>query len=285
MPRHTDVFFSPEVIPLFPYFVLFGRIIPMYAAMAMMGILISGWYLCRSAKRRGMDENDVIILGLIVCIGVFLGGHLLYALVNYNTLPEIFRQTSWKGLLEALRISFSGSVFYGGLGGGILAAVIDRRIRKKPLTPYADLLAPAAPLFHGFARIGCFLGGCCYGIPCSVGFIYTRSLFPEADGVRRFPVQLLEAAFDFALFLLLHRLSRREKWRGALLPLYLLLYSAFRFGDEFLRGDTVRGIWWGLSTSQWISIPLFLCAALLLFRWARRGRAAGDIHARTHTSP
>ena len=95
----------------------------------------------------------------------------------------------------------------------------------------------------------------------------------------------MAVSYTHLLFLLLHRLSRREKWRGALLPLYLLLYSAFRFGDEFLRGDTVRGIWWGLSTSQWISIPLFLCAALLLFRWARRGRAAKDIHARMHTSP
>lgn len=238
----------------------------MYTVMAVAGILISGVYLCRSARRRGMDDNDAIILGLIVCVGIFFGSHLLYALVNYQTLPDLFRQTSWKGLLEALRISFSGSVFYGGLGGGIAAAAIDRKLRKKPFAPYADLLAPAAPLFHAFARVGCFLGGCCYGISCPVGFIYTRSLFPEADGVRRFPVQLLEAAFDLALFWLLHRLSKREQWRGALFSLYLLLYAAFRFGDEFLRGDVVRGIWWGLSTSQWISIGVFLCAGILLLR-------------------
>lgn len=245
----------------------------MYTVMAVAGILVSGAYLCRSARRRGMDDNDAIILGLIVCVGIFFGGHLLYALVNFPTLPELFRQTSWKGLLEALRISFSGSVFYGGLGGGIAAAAIDRKLRNKPFAPYADLMAPAAPLFHAFARVGCFLGGCCYGIPCPVGFVYTHSLTPAADGVRRFPVQLLEAAFELALFLLLHRLSLREKWRGALLPLYLLLYAIFRFGDEFLRGDGVRGIFWGLSTSQWISIGVFLCSAILLLRHKHRQTA------------
>ena len=82
----------------------------MYTVMAVAGILISGAYLCRSARCRGMDDNDAIILGLIVCVGIFFGSHLLYALVNYQTLPALFRQTSWKGLLEALRISFSGSV-------------------------------------------------------------------------------------------------------------------------------------------------------------------------------
>ena len=68
----------------------------MYTLMAVAGLLVSGVYLCRSARRRGMDDNDAIILGLIVCVGIFVGSHLLYALVNYQTLPALFRQTSWK---------------------------------------------------------------------------------------------------------------------------------------------------------------------------------------------
>ena len=68
----------------------------MYTLMAVTGLLISGVYLCRSARRRGMDDNDTIILGLIVCVGIIAGSHLLSALVNYKTLPDLFRQTSWK---------------------------------------------------------------------------------------------------------------------------------------------------------------------------------------------
>ena len=38
---------------------------------------------------------------------------------------------------------------------------------------------------------------------------------------------------------------------------YAVSYSLVRFVLEFYRGDTVRGILLGLSTSQWISIILF----------------------------
>lgn len=34
---------------------------------------------------------------------------------------------------------------------------------------------------------------------------------------------------------------------------YLVLYAVIRFFLEFLRGDEVRGIWFGLSTNQYIS--------------------------------
>ena len=38
---------------------------------------------------------------------------------------------------------------------------------------------------------------------------------------------------------------------------YLLCYGAARFFLEFLRGDTVRGVWI-FSTSQWISLLAIL---------------------------
>ena len=250
-----------------------GKTITIYPIMALIGVFVSGIFACKQAVKRGLDDNDMICVLLFCAVGALLGGHMLYGLLQLPVMLQTFRilftegvsQAFWNGLIQ----TFGGSVFYGGLFGAMVTGGLY--YKKKGFPPvFADLTAMVAPLFHTFGRIGCFLGGCCYGIPCSVGFIYTRSLFPEADGVRRFPVQLLEAAFDFALFLL---------------ALYLGIYSVGRFFLESLRGDDYRGFLWGLSTSQWISIPLFLCAALLLFRWARRGRAAGDIHARTHTSP
>ena len=240
----------------------------MYAVMAVTGMLVAGHHLCRSAKRRDMDVNEVIVLSLVICVGILVGSHILFALVNYATLPALFHQTNWKDAFQALRLAFGGSVFYGGLIGGLLTALLYLRHRQLDLADHADLLAPAAPLFHGFARIGCFLGGCCYGVASPFGFVYSHSLVPEADGVRRFPVQLLEAAFDFCLFLFLSRLERKGRGKGLLFPIYLICYTAFRFGDEFLRGDAARGIWGAFSTSQWISLVLF--AASLLFLLFRR---------------
>ena len=130
-----------------------------------------------------------------------------------------------------------------------------------------------APLFHTFGRIGCFLGGCCYGIPCDFGFVYTQNPIAMANGVRRFPVQLLEALFCFFLFLLLFSLFRRGRCKNRLLALYLGIYSVGRFFLEYLRGDDYRGFLWGLSTSQLISI-LLLTGVLLYLAAARHKKPA-----------
>ncbi len=63
-------------------------------------------------------------------------------------------------------------------------------------------------------------------------------------------------------------------WKRRLLAWYLALYAVIRFGTEWLRGDAVRGIYFGLSTSQWISICLFLCGIPMLAKAFREKRAA-----------
>jgi phosphatidylglycerol:prolipoprotein diacylglycerol transferase len=46
---------------------------------------------------------------------------------------------------------------------------------------------------------------------------------------------------------------------------YLISYSIFRFFNEFLRGDEVRGILWlDLSSSQWVSIFIILISIVYI---------------------
>ena len=61
---------------------------------------------------------------------------------------------------------------------------------------------------------------------------------------------------------------RKQKER--LVQLYLLLYSAGRFFVEFLRGDVARGSVGILSTSQFISIIMFLIGLFLYFVFSKR---------------
>ena len=99
---------------------------------------------------------------------------------------------------------FGGQVFYGGLLGGIAGAVVYAKCaRLEGFPDYADTVAPAIPLFHFFGRIGCFLGGCCYGIESDFGFVFTNAVVQSANGVRRFPVQLFESGFNLLLFIFL----------------------------------------------------------------------------------
>lgn len=261
---------------MFPSFDFLGREIGTYTILATVGLLVAGWFACRMAKRRGLDDNDMIVTLLVAAIGVLVGSHLLYGLTNLPVIVFLLRNPdqvkSFFDLLKLLFYIFGGSVFYGGMLGGLAAGTIYLRCKHLPLKQFADIAAPSIPLFHCFGRIGCFLGGCCYGIECDWGITYTHSLVPEANGVPRLPVQLIESAFNLCLFLLLAMLLRRGRLRGRLLLLYLCCYPVGRFVLEWFRGDKIRGFLFGLSTSQWISIVLFAVGAGLLISDALRRR-------------
>lgn len=72
------------MIPSFP---LLGRTFTIYPLMALVGMFASGIYACRSAKRAGQNEDDMIVLLLVSSLGVFLGMHLLYGLVGISQWP------------------------------------------------------------------------------------------------------------------------------------------------------------------------------------------------------
>ena len=236
----------------------------MYQIMAILGIFAAGIYVCRICKKTGHDDNEAIIFLLTISVGALTGGSLLYLTVNIRNVIVILNNvsfTSFRVFFDVFRILFGGSVFYGGLLGGILTAIIF--VYKQPHYRYlVNITAPAIPLFHFFGRLGCFLGGCCYGIECTFGFTAQHSLLEEANGVSRFPVQLLEALFNIILFFILDCFRRKNIFKQRLIFIYLLSYSAGRFLIEFLRGDAYRGFFLGLSTSQIISVLMFCSVAV-----------------------
>jgi phosphatidylglycerol:prolipoprotein diacylglycerol transferase len=232
--------------------------------MALCGIFAAGIYVCFLCKKKGHDDNDGILFLLIVAIGVFLGSHLLYAVVNFREIIALVNNIQGSSREDFARYFiniFGGSVFYGGLIGGIVAGILylNKHKEKRYLI---DIVTPAIPLFHFFGRIGCFLGGCCFGIESIFGFTFDHAIIEEANGVNRFPVQLLEAVFNVCLFIFLDYLRRRNFFKNRLLYLYLLIYSVGRFFIEFIRGDDYRGKLLFLSTSQIISI-MILCVAII----------------------
>ena len=248
---------------MYPIINIFGREIASYGIMTASGVLAGGFFVCRTAKKRNHDDNDYIIFMLICAIGVLVGSHLLYAITQWKIigifLSNLDRFAATFGdLIANLIYIFGGSVFYGGLLGGIAAGVIYGKIKKLDLKEYSDICTPMIPLFHAFGRVGCFLGGCCFGIESPLGFtVHGNELVPMINDVQRFPVQLLEASLNLILFFVLWYLLKKDIFKGRLIFVYLLSYSVIRFFDEFLRGDTYRGFLFVLSTSQIISILIF----------------------------
>ncbi len=250
---------------MFPYIEIFGRQITLYAICSIIGMFVAGILMCKMTDKVGEDDNNSIIILLISAVGVLLGGHLLYGITNYKYFYLFSKVTSIKSFITVVSFIFGGSVFYGGLLMGIAFGFITVKIMKLPAGIYSDLAAFTIPLFHAFARVGCFLSGCCYGVESKFGFTaHGNTLVPELNDVTRFPVQLLEAFLNLVLFALIFYFFKKGKFKGRLLVIYLFAYSVIRFFDEFLRGDEIRGFVLGLSTSQFISVIIFAVTTLIL---------------------
>lgn len=254
---------------MFPQFDILGFKIGAYALVAIVGGIFAGILAFFLLKKHRLMIEDGILLTVIAAAGVLIGSHLLYAITNMRYIPLLFKKLTPEQLITVLSAIFGGSVFYGGLFGGLFAAKIGTKLLKLDSNLWFDIFSPIIPLFHGIARVGCFLAGCCYGVESEFGFITNSNTFvPGINGVTRFPVQLLETGCNLilaAIMLVLLRKRENIRLKGNLIYIYLISYGVIRFADEFLRGDEIRGFVGFLSTSQFISvISVSICSVLLI---------------------
>lgn len=254
---------------MFPTFQIFGKEIGMYGVMTVIGILICGLVGSRLIKRFGIDFCDMIIIMLSIGGGVLIVSHIVYGITHIDIIIRALGhiQELWfKQFFDIMVYCFGGMVFYGGFIGGALAIPIYCKFNKKiNALNIFDIYAVLVPLFHTFGRIGCFLGGCCYGIESSFGFtVQNNTINPSINDVNRLPIQLIESGCNFLIFLFIYYLFKKSFMSGRLIYVYMLIYPVVRFILEFFRGDEIRGFLFGLSTSQWISIVLFAIASIYL---------------------
>jgi phosphatidylglycerol:prolipoprotein diacylglycerol transferase len=153
------------------------------------------------------------------------------------------------------------------LYGAILALPLAVALVSGPrlgLGAGLDAWTPALFAMLALVRIGCFLEGCCYGVPSD----WLGLTFPEGSPVYWqqvqagliaagsaarpvIPIQLIEAACVAVLSV--WSLRRLRQGRVNVFPDAVALYSAARFVLEFARWDPERNFLGPLSTSQWIA--------------------------------
>lgn len=171
-----------------------------------------------------------------------------------------------------------GKVMYGGYLGSIFGIWLANFIfKQKSLPEFLDITAISSSLFFAIWRIGCFLGGCCYGRPSEtfgISFPERTDAFsklketPLVIGnatVPLLPTQLISSAYGFAIFLFLLVLFCKNKTRYPYFYFFaqMFLYGIGRFTVEFCRIDP-REFWGPLSMSQWISLGL-VAVSLVFF--------------------
>jgi phosphatidylglycerol:prolipoprotein diacylglycerol transferase len=243
---------------------------PVYAY----GVLLAVAYLVAlqlavyRARQRGLDGTKIMDLGIYLIIAALVGAKLMLVVVDFK---YFVRQPA-----ELLSLVRAGGVFYGGLIAALVVALWLVRRYGFSIWTAADLFAPGIALGHVIGRLGCLLAGCCYGRPTSMPWGITFSNPVSAAnvgtplGIPLHPTQLYDAGAELLILLILLVTERRGRaFPGRTFWLYMLLYGISRFVIEFYRGDD-RGMMWGLSTSQIVSVVAVPVALVMLSRLRTR---------------
>ena len=260
---------------MYPFIYFCDRPIGTYGICMLLGVFLAGFFALRKGKKHGLIIEDVLIIGAFALgIGLFCGG-LMYVFVTYSIsqILSFIRQGDFRFLT-------SGIVFYGGLIGGLIGGILGIRVAKCKFSVIERTVVPFIPFGHAIGRVGCVMSGCCHGFEYEGPFAlyYPNSVSGLSPHQGYFPVQPLESLINVGICIMLLLYEKRMKRKGQLLFLYLGLYSIARFFLEMLRGDAIRGVWNGLSTSQYISIVL-LCGSIIGIVWRRKAPPKTEITA------
>jgi len=247
----------------------FGRITVYTYGVLLAAAYLLGLQLARvRARKRGLDQNRILDLGIYIIISALIGAKLLLLVTDYRTFSADPR--------ELLTLARSGGVFYGGLILAVIVALWYIRRIGLPLWTTCDVFAPGIALGHVIGRFGCLFAGCCFGKQTTKpwGITFTDP-FAAANvgtplGVPLHPTQIYEAGAELLILIFLLATERKGRpFAGRTFWFYMLLYAVSRFIIEFYRGDE-RGMVGVFSTSQFISILLAPLAIGMLVYLSRQ---------------
>ena len=259
-------------------FRIFGYSIQTWGTVVALGIAIALLFLFKRAKQKKMLEQSQILVAYILVLGIICA-RIAYILVNPSEFSDFFQIFEiWKGGL------ISWGVFIGGFLG-IIAFKIFNKIKSAELKKLLDLMAPYLILAVAIGRVGCFLRGCCFGIPTTLpwGLVYSgNDLLPSSYiGKPLHPTELYHSILDFIIFFILLKVNNKKDFlektkkqskfeffrkKGGTFLLFILLYSLERFFVDFLRFHPANEYIGAISITQLVFVFMIFISLFMLLR-------------------
>jgi phosphatidylglycerol:prolipoprotein diacylglycerol transferase len=271
-----------------------------FGVMVAIGFLVGSHIFTRLAARYGDDpKNDPARYSNItvwIVVGVMIGARAMYVIVQMLMGTEDGKHFL-ADPLAILRIWEGGLVMYGGMIGAIGFGMWAAKRMKVRAVHALDMGLVGGFVGQAIGRIGCFLVGDDYGkvVPerlQSLPFPITvrvpdplpkESLFgAENAGKVLWATQPLMLIKALIIAYVGWQILKRRRYAGQVSLWILLMYAILRSSVEMLRGDGVRGVWFGgaVSTSQLVSLVIGLFAAVLLFKNRHTRNSLPDSHAK-----
>ena len=246
---------SPEMFTLGPVTLRWYGLL--FATGFLAGLLVMQWIF----RVEGKPQKDVDRLFQYVVIGTLVGarlGHCLFYDPGYyfSNPMEIFK--IWKGGLASHGTS---------LGLFLALFLYSRNTPGQSYLWILDRLSIVTVLAGSFIRLGNLFNSEILGNPTDLPWAF---VFMRVDAQPRHPVQLYESITYALLFVLLVTLYRRARALtppGLLLGVFLTGTFGARFFIEFAKTrQAAFGQELFLSMGQWLSIPLIILGAGMLYR-------------------
>ena len=235
-----------------------------YGLMMALAFLTCMYLGQREFKRKKLDPRVASSIALWGALGGIVGAKLYSALQDGSlSVRELF--------------SNSGLVWYGGLIGGVVAALWVIYRSSNPLLPTLDAIAPLLLLGYGIGRIGCFLAGDGdYGPPSTVPWAMSFPKGTVPTNVPVHPTPLYELGMSLIAFALLWSVrKRKEETLGWMVGGSLILAGIERLLAEFWRNND--RIIAGLTGAQLLSILLVVAGGWFIYWMARRSSSPMEV--------
>lgn len=242
-----------------------------------LAFFLSGWIML---KNKGVSKHKATFSAFLLTASIPVSAKIGFLIFNPIGLTKSFHS------LFALDVGYS---VYGGFLVWIpLAFLISRHI-DIPSRILLDCMAPGWSLGIFFGKIGCFLNGCCFGIPTYVpwGVVYPEGSLPHLHyyGVelgqqlvaagsiipyRIHPVQLYESAVGLFAFMLALHMNRKNSIDGLSFSVLALIYCFCRLCLYSLR-ETSEGLFIDWTFMLSLHGIIFLCALAAFVSLIRKG--------------
>ncbi|HOY45001.1 MAG TPA: prolipoprotein diacylglyceryl transferase [bacterium] len=242
-----------------------------------------GIYLAvRRGRKRGIDPEKIMDLSVVIILASIIGARFMYVIFHLDEFAGHWTDT-FNPFQSNGQIGIAGLTMLGGVVLAVVCSLLYLRAKKQPILRIADTIIPLFFLGEAITRIGCYLNGCCYGIPCDgplcVVFPPDSPAGAMYQGIHIHPAQLYSSAYALLVFIIMLVIDRKPKYDGFLLYLFFIFYGVGRFIIDLFRYYESSMILLplgakGLSMNQGISLAFIVIGIFLLVRQGRRERVA-----------
>ncbi len=254
-----------------------GIAIQWYGIFIALGLALAVLYCFPRMKRFGIDADRAIDAVLGGVIGGIVGARLYYVIFNWDD----YKSDSFKETFFAIINTRNGGLgIYGGIIGAVLVGLIICKIKKIKLLPMLDVAVLGFLIGQGIGRWGNFVNQEAFGtntdsflgmtggriqqvinVEMQVGgSMYENGLeMVWSDPVH--PCFLYESVWCLLGFVLLAFWSKRRRYDGQLLLMYMAWYGLERAVVEGLRTDSL--MIGSIRVSQALSIVIFIASVIL----------------------